>query len=210
MTKAVLALADGTHFEGEAFGALLSPDRASVGEVVFNTSMFGYQEIVTDPSYAGQIMCFTTSHIGNVGCNAEDNESGRVHVRGVLVKALARTHSNFRAQESFPAYLERAGVMGLAGIDTRALVIHLRNHGAQMGAIAAGGREVVAELVDRARAAGSMEGKDYVLEVTCKEPYSWNELPWAPGVGFKKVTHSSLLGRPHVVAIDCGVKRSSP
>ncbi|MBN8548888.1 MAG: glutamine-hydrolyzing carbamoyl-phosphate synthase small subunit [Deltaproteobacteria bacterium] len=208
----VLALADGTIFRGRCFGADRGVDDPVLGEVVFNTSMFGYQEILTDPSYAGQVMCFTAPHIGNVGCNAEDVESGRVYVEGVLIRDLPRVVSNFRADRTFPQYLWENGIMGLAGIDTRELVSHLRTNGSQMGAIACGENINTSELVERARAEGSMEGKDYVKAVSCKEIYSWNELPWdlthsvkQPG-SKREIEFDKLWSRPHVVAMDCGIK----
>lgn len=203
---AVLALADGTVFHGHGFGA---PSlRPTVGELVFNTSMYGYQEILTDPSYAGQIMCFTYPHIGNVGCNDEDVESGRVHVEAVVVREVSAITSNFRARRSLPEYLRNAGVTGMSGIDTRAVTTHLRTHGAQMGALVAGDRIVVDDLVSMARAAGSMEGKDYVKAVTCAKSYAWNELPWSLQKGGKReVSYDSLIARPHVIAVDCGIKR---
>lgn len=203
---AVLALADGTIYRGFSFGAQ-SP-RPSLGEVVFNTSMYGYQEILTDPSYAGQIITFTYPHIGNVGCNDEDNESDRVHVQGMIIRELSKVTSNFRSRRSLSEYLRAAGVMGLYGIDTRELVSHIRTHGAQMGAMASGERINSDELVDMARAAGSMEGKDYVKQVSCKKPYVWDELPWslAHGGG-RRLSQEKLVSRPHVVAVDCGIKR---
>ncbi|WKZ58040.1 MAG: glutamine-hydrolyzing carbamoyl-phosphate synthase small subunit [Bdellovibrionota bacterium] len=205
MHKAQLVLADGTAFEGRAFGDLRAVNNAAVGEVVFNTSMYGYQEILTDPSYAGQILSFTYPHIGNVGCNSDDNESARVYAQGVVVRSAAAVPSNYRSTESLDSYLQKAGTMGISDIDTRALVKHLRDKGSQMGAIALGEAGVRSELADRARAAGSMEGKDYVKFVSCKVPYVWTESPWL-GSGYKKVTQEALAGRPHVVAIDCGIK----
>jgi len=205
----VLALADGTVFRGGSFGRVRGVDHAVTGEAVFNTSMFGYQEILTDPSYAGQMMCFTCPHIGNVGCNDEDVESAKVHVEGIVVRNLSPVVSNFRAQRSLNEYLDRAGVMGLTGIDTREIVAHLRDKGAQMGAMASGENINVSDLVDRARAQGSMEGKDYVTAVSCREPYTWNELPWALGrAGHPHVADERLVSRPHVVALDCGIKHN--
>jgi carbamoyl-phosphate synthase small subunit len=201
-----LVLADGSVFRGTSFGA--QPRDPIGGEVVFNTSMYGYQEIMTDPSYAGQIMSFTYPHIGNVGCNDEDEESDRVHVSGVIVRDLSKIVSSHRAQRSLDEYLRTYGVPGLYGIDTRTLVRHLRDNGAQMGVIAVGDIRVD-DLVDRARELGSMEGKDYVQEVTCKRAYSWNQLPWKAGhKGPRTISQEKLLGRPHVVALDCGIKRN--
>lgn len=208
----MLALADGTVFRGRCFGAERWIEDPVLGEVVFNTSMFGYQEILTDPSYAGQVMCFTAPHIGNVGCNAEDIESARVYVEGVLIRDLPRVVSNFRADRTFPQYLWENGIMGMAGIDTRELVTHLRTHGSQMGAIACGDALNPADLVERARAEGSMEGKDYVKAVSCKELYAWNELPWDLAQSVKQrgakreIEFDKLWSRPHVVAMDCGIK----
>ena len=207
--RGALALADGSIFEGLAFGAKLEPNSAATGEVVFNTSLYGYQEILTDPSYHGQIMCFTSPQIGNVGCNPDDNESEQVHVAGVLIRNLSGIHSNFRAVTDLNTYLREAGVMGLSRIDTRALVKHLRDQGAQMGAMACGERINRDDLVDLARTQGSMAGKDYVHTVSCKTPYVWDELPWSwNGAGYKKLSQDKLWSRPHVVALDCGIKRN--
>ncbi|MCO6429546.1 MAG: glutamine-hydrolyzing carbamoyl-phosphate synthase small subunit [Deltaproteobacteria bacterium] len=214
---AVLALADGTHFKAWHLGAEKSSSDPAVGEVVFNTSMYGYQEILTDPSYAGQIITFTYPHIGNVGCNEEDNESSKVHVEGVILRDLSPVVSNFRATKSLSQYLEDAGKMGIYGLDTRAIVAHLRDNGSQMGAMACGPDVNVDELVEAARKAGSMEGKDYVKAVTCAEAYSWNELPWSLEYEALKgslkrdrrlLSENDLAARPHVVAIDCGIKNN--
>lgn len=203
-----LVLADGTSFEGQCIGAVRTIDNPVVGEVVFNTSLFGYQEILTDPSYAGQIISFTCPHIGNVGCNKEDNESDRVFAEGLVVRSQTKVTSNFRAEQSLDQYLQSAGVMGLCGVDTRALTTYIREHGAQMGVIAEGSA-AVKELQSLAKAEGSMEGKDYVKVVSCKDSYVWDSLPWSlengPG---EKLTQEALSTRPHVVAVDCGVKRN--
>lgn len=207
MTKGVLALADGTIFRGEAFGAVKNSDSPTVSEVVFNTSMYGYQEILTDPSYAGQTITFTYPHIGNVGCNPEDIESRKIFASGVIVRKLSPTVSNFRATSSLSQFLEQRGVMGLSGIDTRALVTHIRDKGAQMGAMAGGDKVNVDTLIDHAKAAGSMLGKDYVHRVTCEKPYTWEETPWnLEENGYKKLSQERLSSRPHVVAVDCGIK----
>jgi carbamoyl-phosphate synthase small subunit len=212
---AVLALADGKVFKGLAFGARRPSTRPAVGEVVFNTSMYGYQEILTDPSYAGQLMSFTSPHIGNVGCNPEDVESTKVHAGAVIVRENSAHVSNFRAKQSFTDYLAFADVPGISDIDTRALVMHLRDHGSQMGAVASGHSLNIGDLVDIARAQGSMEGKDYVKAVSCVQPYTWDQLPWklpstssGPGeqAGYKRLSQEKLSGRPHVVVVDCGVK----
>lgn len=205
--KGYLALADGTVFSGVCFGALRSEADSVCGEAVFNTSMYGYQEILTDPSYAGQLMCFTYPHIGNVGCNEEDVESGQIFTEGVIVRSVAKNPSNFRATISLPEYLYKNGVMGLEGIDTRAVVRHLRDNGAQMAVMAGGNGVSPDALVDKARTLGSMQGKDYVHRVSCKQPYAWDKLPWTLNHGGdRRVSQEQLMTRPHVVAIDCGVK----
>ena len=206
-----LALADGTVFKGKCFGALRDGSDPVRGELVFNTSMYGYQEILTDPSYAGQIMTFTCPHIGNVGCNADDEESSRVHTEGLVVRAAHKSPSNFRATMTLPEYLTRHHVMGLEGVDTRELVTVLRTRGAQMGMMAGGDGVDPDELVDRARALGSaadfMARNDYVKHVTCKEAYTWDYLPWTlEHGGRRRVDPGASRSRPHVVAVDCGVK----
>ncbi len=209
-SKAVLALADGRVFEGHGFGHLCTDAEPAVGEVVFNTSMYGYQEILTDPSYAGQILTFTSPHIGNVGCNIQDEESEKVFATGCIVRELSAVESNFRSEMSLSDYLKNESVMGISGIDTRSLVNHLRIHGSQMGAMACGDNISVDKLVAAAKAAGSMEGKDYVKEVSCKEPYNWMESVWSLDNkdGYKAVSNEVLATRPHCVAIDCGIKRN--
>ncbi len=213
---AVLALADGKIFKGFSFGARRDISNPVVGEVVFNTSMYGYQEILSDPSYAGQIMTFTYPHIGNVGCNDEDEESGVLYAEGLIIRELSKVTSNFRSKRTLSEHLALSGKMGISGIDTRELVAYLRDKGSQMGAIACGGSVSVDTLVDVAKAQGSMSGKDYVKHVSCKTPYGWNELPWKLGMDIKtgKTMHDSKrvlsqeqsATRPHVVAIDCGIK----
>ncbi len=206
--QAVLAFADGSFLLGHGFGSHLTRDNPAVGEVVFNTSLYGYQEILTDPSYAGQLMTFTAPHIGNVGCNEEDNESDSVHTEGLICRELSPIVSNFRGTESLEQYLVARNKMGISGVDTRFITTMLRDKGAQMGAIAFGDAGIVDTLVDRARAAGSMEGKDYVKAVACKESYSWNSGAWDLGQGYQTFTEERLSSRPHVVAIDCGIKRN--
>jgi carbamoyl-phosphate synthase small subunit len=202
-----LALANGVVFKGRCFGALRGIGDPVCGELVFNTSMYGYQEILTDPSYAGQIMTFTYPHIGNVGCNEDDVESNRIYTEGVVVRMGPTAPSNFRSTTSLPDYLFKGNVMGIEGVDTRDLVIALRTHGSQM-AVMAGGEGVDSDtLVDMARAAGSMEGSDFVKQVACREPYTWDYLPWSLEHGnTKRVSPEHLVSRPHVVAVDCGVK----
>ncbi|QQR47813.1 glutamine-hydrolyzing carbamoyl-phosphate synthase small subunit [Myxococcus xanthus] len=203
MTKrAVLALADGTTFEGRAFGAV----GETVGEVVFNTTMYGYQEVLTDPSYVGQIVTMSYPEIGNVGANPEDEEGSRVHAVGMVVRALSEQPSNWRAKESLDAYLKRNGVAGIEGIDTRRLVRHLRTHGAQMGVISSEGLSPAA-LVERARSAHGMEGLDLATGVSTKEAYTFTEP--SPDV-FTGLGEVRVPAEPRfdVVAYDYGLKKS--
>ena len=196
--RAVLALADGTLFKGWGFGAR----GITVGEVVFNTCMTGYQEILTDPSYHCQIVVMTPVQIGNTGVNPSDEESGKPWVSGFVVKESSRVTSNWRALEGMDDYLERHGITGIEGIDTRALTRHIRDKGAQAGVIGVG--DVTGdELVEIARAWGSMEGKDLVCEVTPPEEYAWNEGPYHPLSGT-----GPAGDRFHVVAMDYGIKRN--
>ena len=208
--RSVLVLADGKAFEGKGFGALRSAENPLVGEVVFNTSMYGYQEIITDPSYAGQIMCFSYPHIGNVGCNALDNESDKIHVEGLVCRNLTEIPSNFRSEISLPDFLKEQGVMGLSGVDTRELVLHIRDNGSQMGAISTITSDDQIELLRAAAlAAGSMAGKEYVSSVTVKQSYQWSQLPWSPeSNSYPEVSKAELSSRPHCVVIDCGIKRN--
>ena len=198
---ALLALADGKIFHGTAVGY----EGETSGEVVFNTSMTGYQEILSDPSYTRQILTFTYPHIGNVGANAEDVESDKVQVSGIIVRDLSAHASSYRAQESFSDYLVRNKVVGISGIDTRELVLHLREHGAQLGIISSSG-ESGDTLVDRARALPSMEGLDLVREVSSIKAYEWKQTTWAPGVGYRSISDEELKKRPLCVAVDYGVK----
>ncbi|QSQ26523.1 glutamine-hydrolyzing carbamoyl-phosphate synthase small subunit [Pyxidicoccus parkwayensis] len=200
--KAVLALADGTTFEGRAFGAV----GETVGEVVFNTTMYGYQEVLTDPSYVGQIVTMAYPEIGNVGATPQDEEGSRVHAVGMVVRALTEQPSNWRAKESLDAYLKRNNVAGIEGIDTRRLVRHLRTYGAQMGVISS---EAVSPqaLVERARTARGMEGLDLATGVSTKTPYTFTtpSPDVFTGVG-EKVPEQEL--RFDVVAYDYGLKKS--
>jgi carbamoyl-phosphate synthase small subunit len=177
---ALLALADGTVFRGRSVGAAT----ARAGEVVFNTALTGYQEILTDPSYRGQHVTLTYPHIGNVGTNAQDEEAAAVHASGLIVRDVPQVHSNFRSQMSLTAYLQRHGVPGIADIDTRQLTRHLRTHGAQNGCILAlaDGQAItdsqVAKALGMAREAPSMAGLDLASVVTTREPYRWTEGEW--------------------------------
>ncbi len=175
---ALLALEDGTTWPGLAFGAT----GTTTGEIVFNTSLTGYQEILTDPSYHGQIITMTQPHIGNYGCNPEDDESGRVWAAGFVVRSLSPVVSNWRATQSLPDYLAERGIVGATEVDTRALVRHIRTYGAMRAALSSEITDA-AELVAVARAARDMNGLDLVCEVTCAEPYHWAEGGdwWQPG-----------------------------
>lgn len=171
--KARLVLADGAVFEGELFGAQPSScGGVEVGEVVFTTGMTGYQEVITDPSYCGQIVVMTAPHIGNTGTNAEDDEATRPFLRGLIVHELSAAASNWRNRSNLDTYLRERGIVALTGIDTRRLTLHLREHGVQAGAL---GTAPPDELVDRARAAPSMQGSDLVCEVSTKEAYAWRQ-----------------------------------
>ncbi|HYQ99755.1 MAG TPA: glutamine-hydrolyzing carbamoyl-phosphate synthase small subunit [Casimicrobiaceae bacterium] len=200
---AILALADGTVFRGVAIGA---PGH-SVGEVVFNTAMTGYQEILTDPSYAGQIVTLTYPHIGNVGVNPEDVESRRVFAAGLVIRDLPRAVSNFRSTGDLAAYLAANRVVGIADLDTRRLTRILREGGAQNGCLYAApaiGEAEVADAVGRAKAAPSMAGQDLARVVSCTESYAWSGGPWALGQGYR----APPAPRFHVVAYDFGVKHN--
>jgi len=200
---ALLVLADGTAYRGSAFGA----QAVQAGEVCFNTSLTGYQEILTDPSYAGQIVAMTYTQIGNVGVNAEDEESRRPFLSGFVIKEL-HPPSSWRARETLSDYLRRHGVPGIAGIDTRALVRRIRDGGAQIGVLSTDpAQQDVAALVARAKSSPSLDGRDLAVEVSCDASYRWHEGRW---IGI-----SGQVPRPprptplyRVVAIDCGIKRN--
>ena len=198
--KAILALADGRVFHGKAFGA---PGEVT-GEVVFNTSMTGYQEILTDPSYCGEIVTMTYPMIGNYGVNAEDVESGKPHLSGFVVKEYNDFPSNWRAQMSLDAFLKEHNVVGIYGIDTRALVRHIRNQGAQTGIISTVDLDPQS-LVEKARKAPPLVGRDLVQEVTCKAPYDWNEGTWELSSGYRQPSEAAQF---KVVAYDFGIKRN--
>lgn len=213
---ALLALEDGATWPGLAFGAM----GTTTGEIVFNTSLTGYQEILTDPSYHGQIVTMTQPHIGNTGCNLADDESGRVWAAGFVVRSLSPVVSNWRATKSLPDYLAERGVVGITEVDTRALVRHIRTYGAMRAALSSEMTDA-AELVAVARAARDMNGLDLVREVTCVEPYHWTEAAdwWQPGSGksaqlavsseqWATDAASASSERHHVVAYDFGIKRN--
>jgi len=201
--EAILALADGRVFRGRAFGAI----GERVGEVVFNTAMTGYQEVLTDPSYKGQIVCMTYPEIGNVGINAEDAESSGLHLEGFVVRDYRPQPSNWRSEMALGDYLERAGVPGIEGIDTRALVRHIREHGAQEAVLSSVTLDAAA-LVARAKASPGLVGRDLVREVTCTAPYDWELGEWELGTGFRKPSRQELRDAPLIVAVDYGIKRN--
>ncbi len=195
---AILVLADGTVFRGISIGA----SGLNVGEVVFNTAMTGYQEILTDPSYCRQIVTLTYPHIGNVGTNAEDVESRQVFASGLIIRDLSLTVSNFRSGQSLPDYLKANNVVAIAGIDTRKLTRILREKGAQNGCIASG-NDVDAAL-KAARGFTGLNGMDLAQVVSCDKPYDWTQREWRLGAGYG----AQDTPRFHVVAYDFGVKRN--
>ena len=201
--EAILALADGRIFRGRAFGGV----GEAVGEVVFNTSMTGYQEVLTDPSYKGQIVCMTYPQIGNVGINPEDEESDRIHVEGFVVREYLERPSNWRARLTLGEYLERAGIPGIEGIDTRALVRHIRTAGSQEAVISSVNLNPD-ELVAKATASPGLEGRDLVKEVTCNASYDWEFGDWDLRDGFRRPSAEALRDAPLIVAIDYGIKRN--
>jgi carbamoyl-phosphate synthase small subunit len=201
-TRAALVLADGTAFLGQGLGAA----GAVVGELVFNTAMTGYQEILTDPSYAGQLITFTFPHIGNVGTNAEDVEAANCYARGVVLRAPVSEPSNFRAAQHLDRWLEARGLVGIAGVDTRRIARRLRDTGAQTAALGftRDADPDLAQLSDMARAAPGMAGMDLASEVSCRQRYAWDETIWRYPHGYGRLQH----GRHHVVAVDYGIKRN--
>ncbi|MDM8532557.1 glutamine-hydrolyzing carbamoyl-phosphate synthase small subunit [Anaerolineales bacterium HSG25] len=207
---ATLALADGTTFRGLSFGAPVTV----TGEVVFNTSLTGYQEILTDPSYCGELVTMTCPHIGNVGLNSEDVEANRPWLSGLIVREVSRRVSNWRSEIPLPDYLQQQNLPGLTEIDTRALVRHLRTQGAMMATVSADEKLSADDLVDLARNAPSMEGLDQVKNVTCAESYQWNQgiIPaWKTDNRQSKIENQqSKIGnrKYHVVAYDFGIKQN--
>jgi len=204
--SALLVLEDGSIFKGTAFGA----SGVSVGEVVFNTSMTGYQEILTDPSYAEQIVTLTYPHIGNTGINLEDCESHKIWAKGLIIRDLPLLVSNFRSEQSLSEYLEENNILGIADIDTRRLTRILRDKGAQNGCIIASNTldnipldETLA--LAKAQAFAGIKGMDLAKEVTCSEAYEWSEGSWVLGEGYQTTIDNPAF---HVVAYDFGVKRN--
>ncbi len=204
-TPALLALEDGTLFHGESIGV----DGQTVGEVVFNTAMTGYQEILTDPSYFKQIVTLTYPHIGNVGCNDDDEESSRIMASGLIIRDLPRLASSWRSREPLDAYLRRQGLVAIAGIDTRKLTRLLRDKGAQNGCLVAGDDIDVEAALAAARGFPGLKGMDLAKEVTTGRPYEWAQGSWTLEGGMPEAVHPVAEKLPfHVVAYDYGIKRN--
>lgn len=208
---AILALEDGSIFHGTAIGA----DGQTSGEVVFNTAMTGYQEILTDPSYTQQIVTLTYPHIGNTGVNSEDSESDQIRAAGLVIRDLPLLASSFRSEQTLDAYLKSQHVLGIAEIDTRRLTRILRDKGAQNGAILAGpeaeGDDAVERALGAARGYPGLKGTDLAKVASCETPYEWHEGEWKLGEGYDDTTaaeRSSAMPVYHVVAYDYGVKRN--
>ncbi len=199
---AILALADGSIFHGTGIGA----EGTTTGEVVFNTAMTGYQEILTDPSYAQQIVTLTYPHIGNTGVNSEDEECDRLWSKGLVIRDLPLLASNFRQSEDLPSYLKRHRFVAIADIDTRRLTRHLRESGSQNGCIMAGNDISEAAAIEQAKAAPSLKGLDLAQVVTTEKVYDWRSGVWALGEGHRDCSQDDLPH--HVVAWDYGVKRN--
>lgn len=214
--SAILVLADGTVFHGQAFGAATTV----VGEVVFNTSLTGYQEVITDPSYRGQMVCMTTPHVGNTGVNAEDVESDRPQISAFIVREVSPVVSNWRANETLTDYLDRHGVPGISEIDTRALTRRLRDYGVIHAALCTDDSHSAAELLAMAQGWEGLDGRDLVREVTCQEPYNWvdgTRIEWTPvpagrDVGVSEAVQADATAArsatPLVVAYDFGIKHN--
>ncbi|WP_196160408.1 glutamine-hydrolyzing carbamoyl-phosphate synthase small subunit [Reinekea sp. G2M2-21] len=199
-TPAILALEDGSIFKGIGIGAV----GESIGEVVFNTAMTGYQEILTDPSYARQIVTLTYPHIGNTGVTSEDEESSQVWAAGLVIRDLPLLHSNFRSEQSLQEYLVERNVVAIADIDTRRLTRILREKGAQNGCVIAGDNIDEARALELAKSFAGLKDMDLAKEVSVKEPYEWTAGSWQLGVGHTQPDTSAF----HVVAYDFGVKRN--
>jgi carbamoyl-phosphate synthase small subunit len=206
----MLVLEDGSVFEGRAFGAR----GERTGEVVFNTAMTGYQEILTDPSYKGQIVAMTYPHIGNVGVNPADVESGKPQAEGFVVRESSRVASNWRCTQSLPEYLREAGIPAIEGVDVRRLTKHLRTRGAMMGIVSTEDADA-ASLLAKVKRAPGMEGRDLVREVTAAEPYAWSETvppiagaPLTEEGAFVQRQGTPVVKRVRIAVIDCGVKRN--
>lgn len=201
--KAILALSDGKLFEGFSFGA----EGETLGEVVFNTSMMGYQEILTDPSYKGQIVTMTYPLIGNYGINNEDVESTKPYAEGFIVKEASEYPSNWRSKKTLSAYLKENNIVGIQGIDTRALTKHIRDFGAKEGVISTIDLNPKS-LIEKAKASPCLIGRDLVKEVTCKKTYKWDTDIWNLEKGYLHRTPSTELRTFHVAAYDFGIKQN--
>ena len=211
LLNALLVLQDGTVYEGEAFGAA----KTVVGEVVFNTSLTGYQEIITDPSYRGQMVCMTLAHVGNTGVNAEDVESDQPQVTAFVVREVSSVVSNWRANATLHDYLARHGIPGISEVDTRALTRRLREKGVLHGALCTDGTHTADELLALARGWEGLDGRDLVREVTCAEPYHWidgTRVEWTPVPAGRDTEPPAALhaheDQPLVVAYDFGIKQN--
>lgn len=220
---ATLVLADGTILQGKAFGAATTV----VGEVVFNTSLTGYQEVITDPSYRGQMVCMTVPHVGNTGVNPEDVESDQPQITAFIVREVSPVVSNWRANETLTDYLARHGIPGISQIDTRALTRRLREKGVLHAALCTDGSRTADQLLEMAQSWEGLDGRDLVKEVTCHEPYHWvdgTRVEWTPVPAGRDLDEEMLVARvpsiddtetakavaeaPHVVAYDFGIKRN--
>lgn len=199
--SALLVLEDGSVFNGTAFGT----EGFAVGEVVFNTSMTGYQEILTDPSYAEQIITLTYPHIGNTGTNSEDVESNQIFAKGLVIRDLPLIPSNFRNEQTLSDYLKAHHILGIADIDTRRLTRVLREKGAQNGCIVAGDALTEAQALAKAQEFGGLKGLDLAKEVTCKDIHEWNDSTWVLGEGYRNNQQDLPF---HVVAYDFGAKHN--
>ena len=198
----VIALADGTTFTGRGFGAA----KRVVGEICFNTAMTGYQEVLTDPSYAGQIITFTFPHIGNTGANGEDAETGRPAARGLITREDVTAPASWRADDNLTSWLDKYDLPGVAGIDTRALTRRIRDSGAPNGVIAhdPAGIQDFDTLIEQARTWPGLDGMDLAREVTCHQLYHWDETCWSLGSGYGRLETPQY----HVVAVDYGAKHN--
>ena len=210
--SAILALANGRLFHGSAFGAATTV----VGEVVFNTSPTGYQEVITDPSYRGQMVCMTVSHVGNTGINREDVESDRPQITALVVREISSVVSNWRANESLHSYLRRHAIPGISEVDTRALTRLIRDEGVLHGALCTDGTKTAEQLIALARSWEGLDGRDLVKEVTCRETYAWTDgtkvewIPVASGPDTRSQATATTAQRhfPLVVAYDFGIKQN--
>lgn len=202
MVSAILVLADGSVFKGKSIGV----DGFAVGEVVFNTALTAYQEAITDPTYVNKLIAFTYPHIGNVGINAEDNESDKIQAQGIIIRDLSLIPSSFRSEQSLDAFLKQHNTVAIADVDTRRLTQIIRDKGIQAAVIYAGkdAENKVDEALAKAKEFSSTTGQDLVADVSTKESYSWTEGVWRLGKGFTQVENPSH----HVVVYDLGVKRN--